>query len=86
MMGMLSVVLVVVVMWTGVFSGPPSKGIAGNSTVASAVAGNECAYRLDAAGAVSGQFPRPDAGWVCFFNEFFGEWRRVCRRVWRDHR
>jgi hypothetical protein len=38
MMGMLSVVLVVVVMWTGVFSGPPSKPAAG--IIASATAGN----------------------------------------------
>lgn len=39
MVGMLSVVLVVVVMWTGVFSGPSSRPAA--SVVATAAAGNE---------------------------------------------
>jgi hypothetical protein len=45
MVGMLSVVLVVVLMWTGVFSGSPKGAVRASSTVAAATASNEA--RID---------------------------------------
>ena len=65
MVGMLSVVLVVVVMWTGVFSSS-LKTQTLLQRYAAAAAASEVRISWTTAGALSSLAPRPDANRLCF--------------------